>query len=117
MRRIKGGGGVAGRKWHSQKLFDMHKTWPSKYLSEQRQKISQNDAYSSYFWHKTIAIQLFYTKVDTVARASTCDSCFRRAIAKEERQIRLVVSRANSPGHPNVAFSRQKEKGLVFRRL
>ena len=73
--------GVVRPKWRSQKLFDMHKTWPSKHLSEQHRKSSQNHAYSSCFGYKTVAIQLFYKKVDTVARAGTCDSCFRRAIA------------------------------------
>ena len=111
--------GVVRPKRHSQKLLDMHKTWPSKHLSEQHRKSSQNHAYSSCFGHKTVAIQLFYKKVDTVARAGTCDSCFRRAIAdvKKSGEYRLLPSQENSPGHPNAAFSRQKEKGLVFRRL
>ena len=36
---------------------------------------------------------------------------------KKDRQILLVVSREDSPGHPNAGFSRQKEKDLVFRHL
>ena len=63
------------------KFFDVHKIWPSKHLSEQHRKGSQNHAYSSCFGHRTVAIQLFYMKVDIVARAGTCDSCFKRAIA------------------------------------
>ena len=49
------------------------------------QKRSQNHIYSSSFWHKTVASPSIYMKVDTVARASTCDSCFRWAIADTKR--------------------------------
>ena len=63
------GGGQA--KMAFTKIIDMHKTWPSKHLSEQRRKSSQNHAYSSSFWHNSCYIKLCYTNVDTEARAST----------------------------------------------
>ena len=80
-----------------QKLFDMHKTWPSKHLTEKRRK---RNAHSSSFWLKTVAIPSIYTKVDTVARASTCDSCFRRAIADTQRidKYRLLLAEKTPQG-------------------
>ena len=94
MRRIRG---VARPKWCSPEIFDMHKTWPSKHLTE---KTSENNAHLSFFWHETVALQSIYTKVDTVARASTCGSCFRLAIADTKRidKYRLLLAEKNPQG-------------------
>ena len=40
-------------------------------------KAAKKHAYSSYSGHKTVATLLFFTKVDTLAQAGTCGSCFR----------------------------------------
>ena len=107
--------GVARPKWCSQKLFDMHKTWPSKHLTEERRKRGQNHAQSSSFWHKTVAIPSIYTKVDTVARASTCDSCFGRAIADTKRidKYRLLLAEKTPQGaQTQLLASRNKRTSL-----
>ena len=78
----------------------MQITLPSKHLPERQLK--------------SCILVLFltccYTKVDTVARASTCDS----ERSPTERRATNTASQTNSPGHPNAALSCQK---LVFRRL
>ena len=102
---------VARPKWRLQKLFDMHKTWPSGHLSEQHRKSSQNDTYSSSFWHKPVATQ---SLVYTIARASTRDSCFRRAIADTKKSVKycLLLAKETYQGNQTPAFSCQKGKNL-----
>ena len=74
-------------------MFGIHKTSPSKYLSEQCRKSCHNRAYSSSFgfWHNRVAIQSFYTKVSTVERAGTYDSCFGQVIADVKKNIRSNI--------------------------
>ena len=109
MHRIKGGQAkmaLANIIWHSQ---NMTVQTPDRTTSK---KEPANHAYSSSFWLTTPSI---YTKVDTVARASTCDGCFRRVITDTKR-IYKYVSWEDSPGHPNTAVGRHKEKDLVLHR-
>ena len=90
----------------------MHKTWPFKHLTEQRRKRSQKHAYSSSFWHKTVATPSNYTKVDTVARASTCDSCFRRAIADTKwiDKYRLLLVEKTPQGTQTQLLAARKKR-------
>ena len=95
MRRIKGE--WSGQNGARKNYLTCTKTWPSKHLTEQRRKTSLNHTHSSSFWHKTVATPSIYTKVDTIARARTCDSCFRRAIADTKKIDKYRCLSAEQP--------------------
>ena len=76
-------------------------------------------SYLSYFRHKTVPMQPFYTKVNTVTRANTCDRWFKGAIAdtKKERRISGALSQVIMPRCPEASFQSPGRKGPCFRRL
>ena len=104
--------GVARPKWHSQKSSDMHKNCcpiPVRRMSKKQPKpriheqfLAQNSCY----------IQSLYTKVDTVARASTCDSCFRRAITntKKSNEHRLLSGEQTLQGFETQLIAARKKR-------
>ena len=89
--------GVIRPKWCSQKLLDTHQNMAVRMTTKKQPKsrilklvLAQNSCY----------IQSTYTKVDTVAQESTCDSCFRQAIAdtKKSDEYRLLQPKKTPEG-------------------
>ena len=68
------------------------------------------------FLAQTVATPFIYTRVGTVARVSTCTSCFTLAITDTKRidKYCFLLAEKTSRGYPNAAFGCQKEKDLVF---
>ena len=86
-------------------------THPTEHL-----KSSQNHAYSSSFWHKTVATPSIYTdsEVDKVARASTCVSCFRRAIADTKRNKHPLLLAEKTPQGIQTQLLADRKKRTSF---
>ena len=100
--------GVARPKWRSPKL-SIHGPWQN----VERHKSSQNHVYFNSFG--TEQLPSIYTKVDTVVRASACDSCFRRAIADTKRsdKYHLLLAEKTPQGIQTQLLTARKKFSVV----
>ena len=84
-------------------------------LFEQRRINGKSCTHSISFWRKTVDLRSFYTKIGTIARSNTCNSCSRRAfaVAKKSAIYRLLQAKRTRYGIQTPPFSHQNLFSVV----